>query len=353
MKNIIIPPRLQEDDQVAVIAPSSPVKSSKLKKAADSITALGLIPVIYPSCSYSDDLYDIDKIAEQKTAEENSAEIPADVENEHIEQNEQLYRIKPPDHLYTGSPNRPYLSAPDIVRANDINNAFSDDNIKGIFCVRGGYGSLRLAELIDYDIVHNNPKPFIGLSDISFLQLAFLKKSSLATFHAPMPSASYIEHNDEFTMESLKKSLLKDDYTTVINCRTVRSKNAAGHIIASNLTMLYTLLGTPFEPDTSGCILFLEDINEPLYKIDRMLTALRLAGKFEACSAIVFGYFTGCCKTPADELILSSLMEETAEAADCAALSGLPFGHDFPCITLPTGGFAEISGNTVKITKQI
>lgn len=348
MKNIIIPPCLHENDHVAIIAPSSPVKSSKLKKAADSVTALGLIPVIYPSCSYSDDLYDIDKATEHNSAEEISVR---DSENEQIEQAECPLRIKANRHLYNGNPNRPYLSAPDIIRANDINNAFSDNDIKGIFCVRGGYGSLRLAELIDYDIVRNNPKPFIGLSDISFLQLAFLKQTSLATFHAPMPSASYLEHNDKFTMESLKKSLLKEDYTTVINCHTIRSKNTSGCIVASNLTMLYTLLGTPFEPDTAGCILFLEDINEPLYKIDRMLTSLRLAKKFETCAAIVFGYFTGCCKTPADELILASLMEETAEAAGCAALSGFPFGHDFPCITLPTGGFAEISGNTVKITK--
>ena len=296
MKNLIFPPPLIPGDRAALAAPASPVSPDALDIAVRSLKAIGLDPVVMPGCRE----------------------------------------------------NRGYLSGTDEQRAKDINDAFRSDDIKGIFCIRGGYGSMRILRLLDYEMISKHPKVFAGFSDITAIHTALNEICRFVTFHAPMPAADY-QTFDNFTLDSLKKHIFRTPVCSPLHdppgtyVKILHPGKACGQITGGNLSMMAALLGTPFEPDTRGRIVFLEDVNEPLYKIDRMLTSLSLAGKFDGCAGIVLGSFENCppdCERAHGPCALAELFCDALLPFDVPVISNLRFGHTYPQLTFASGAAA-------------
>ena len=203
MAPMIKPKHLKPGDRIALIAPSSPVDENKLMLAVDSVKFLGFVPVLYPSATM----------------------------------------------LYG------YLSGPDEVRADDVNNAFSDPGVDGIFCIRGGYGVTRILDRIDFKMIARNPKLFLGYSDITGLHIALNQLSNLVTLHAPMPSRGF--HTlDPLTLQCLTDNLFSNvptgltPYIEEEQIEIIRPGTATGPIVGGNLSLLTATLGSPYEIDT-------------------------------------------------------------------------------------------------------
>lgn len=216
-----------------------------------------------------------------------------------------------------------YLAASDEVRARDLTDAFLDDGIDAIFCTRGGYGCMRLLPLLDYGSIAAHPKPLIGLSDITALHLALYHRSGLRTLHAPMPFR--YPALPETAMRRLKAVLNGRDgacYTREDGIFPIHGGRVTAPMIGGNLTLVASLLASDYCPDFSGHVLFLEEVGEEEYRIDRLLTTLSLAGVFDAVCGVVFGGFTDC---GSEEKIRRILAERIPE--HLPTLGGFSAGH--------------------------
>ena len=243
-----------------------------------------------------------------------------------------------------------YLSGPDDIRACDINAMFTDDTIDGIFCIRGGYGTPRLLEMLDYDAIRGNPKPFLGYSDITGLHAALLTHCALQTFHGPMPAYDWIheEAYDPRTMQHMRRMLMSPIDGVIENfegfpTQCITPGRAEGRLVGGNLTLLSGLCGTPWMPDVRGAIIFLEDIGEKTYRLDHMLAQLRSVGVFNQCAGVVLGQFTDC---PVEHerfgLDLSAVVNDLIVPAGKPVLMGLQAGHCKPTLTLPLGAWCSM-----------
>lgn len=290
---MILPEPLSIGDKVAITAPSSPVSDEKLEMSIESIKFLGLDPVVMPSCYMS----------------------------------------------------HGYLAGPDKQRADDIHTAFSRNDIKGIFCLRGGYGTTRLLPMLDFEMIRNNPKVFIGYSDISSLHFNINQKSGLVTYHGPMPTTDYRVH-EGFTNDSLKTCLFAPERLQTIEnppgekIHVLNPGYAKGTLVGGNLSLMAGTLGSPYEVDTKGKILFIEDVDEMSFRLDKMLTALSLAGKFKDCEGILLGTFERCEEAGTTSLTLLEIFEEVVVPWNKPTILNLRAGHIYPQSTLPMG--AEI-----------
>lgn len=315
MKKLFYPRPLQPGDTVALTAPSSPVPAPNLEAAVKSVELLGLHPLVMPSC------------------------------REH----------------------HGYMAGTDAQRAADLNEAFSRTDIAGIFCLRGGFGAMRLLPLLDFDMIRQNPKPLIGYSDITALHTAVNKQCGFITFHGPMPNTDYTRL-DDFTLDALKAQLFHPEHVhelknpqgeelQILNADNPKSISAGapavtGRLTGGNLSLVAGTLGSPWEIDTRDAILFLEDVGERPYRLDRNFTALALAGKFKECSGIILGTFTDCDEPPHDDpadsgiiadhtLTLQEIISEVVLPYKKPTLLNYRAGHMYPQSTLPMG--AEIS----------
>ncbi|MGL6105870.1 S66 peptidase family protein [Romboutsia sp.] len=239
-----------------------------------------------------------------------------------------------------------YLSSEDKVRAKDIEYMFLDKDIDGIICIRGGYGTPRILELIDYNIIKQNPKIFIGFSDITALHIAFNQKCDLVTFHGIMAGSSY--KWDDFSYESLINAINLKDTLEIKNpknekIKTIVKGKCEGKLIGGNLSLIITTMGTPFEIDTKGKILFIEEVGESIYRIDRMLTQLALGGKFTDCEGIIFGDFSKCHKDNEDDFELGELLKDRVEQFNKPCIYNLKSGHCLPMISLPLGANCKLN----------
>ena len=241
----------------------------------------------------------------------------------------------------------------DEVRANDINKMFRDKNIKAILTVRGGYGSIRLLDLIDFEAIKKNPKIFVGYSDITTLLLAINQKTGLVTFHGPM-SSNY-KNFDEITKKSFfdtvmnnKSSYELSDYSNAA-LRVIREGKASGEIVGGNLSLIIASLGTEYEIDTKGKILFIEEVGEYTYRIDRMFQQLKLAGKFDDASGIILGDFNKANKEAPEDMSLEDIFDDSFGKLKKPVISGFSSGHVRPLITLPIGARAKIDTSVNKI----
>ena len=314
MNKLFYPRPLQPGDTVALTAPSSPVPAVNLKAAIKSVKCLGLDPVVMPSC------------------------------REH--------------HGY----------------------------MAGTFCLRGGFGAMRLLPLLDFDMIRQNPKPLIGYSDITALHTSINKLCGFITFHGPMPNTDY-SRLDDFTLDSLRSQLFRPQeicelqnppgqelqvlYPTGSGTTLSDTPNVpyapgisgaphapkgnpmvTGRLTGGNLSLVAGTLGSAWETDTKNTILFLEDVGERPYRLDRNLTALALAGKFRDCAGIILGTFTDCEEPPHDDpsdsgviadstLTLQQIIEEVILPYKKPTLLNYRAGHMYPQSTLPMG--AEIS----------
>ena len=317
MKSLIYPRPLRAGGKVALTAPSSPVPAKNLEAAVASIEFMGLIPVVMDSC-----------------------------------------------HLHHG-----YMAGTDAQRAADLNRAFADPDICGIFCLRGGYGASRLLPLLDFGMIRRNCKTFIGYSDITALHTAISRLCGFVTFHGPMPNTDY-RRLDSFTLDSLKTALFgpydqmslknpEDEDMVMMNGGT-----AEGILTGGNLSLLASTLGSPYEIHTKGRILFIEDVGERPYRLDKSLNALALAGKFRDCSGIILGTFAECDEPDHDtippgtviassSLSFTEIIEEVVLPWKKPTLFNFRAGHIYPQSTLPMGGLIRMELDAVSSAAEL
>lgn len=251
-----------------------------------------------------------------------------------------------------------YLSGTDEIRAQDINEMFADDEVNAIICLRGGYGAMRILDRLDYELIAKHPKVFMGFSDITALHIAFLEKCGLVTFHGPMAAANWAgKPLDEFSLQSMYKALMRAEPVGDLNNppeypkKMVNPGVAEGQLVGGNLMLIASSLGTPWEIDTKGRILFIEEVGERTYCVDRMLTQLRLAGKFEDCAGVVFGDFADCpIEYPAFGLTLEEIIRDVVAPCGKPVFTGLRCGHCSPKLTLPFGVRCRMDADQCSLT---
>ena len=226
-----------------------------------------------------------------------------------------------------------YLAGSDAHRAGMINRLFADDTIDAILCARGGFGSVRTLSLLDYEAIRENPKIFAGFSDISALLTTLYAKCGFVTFHAPV--LTMLGNAADRTRDALLYAFLSDIPLEVQpeDGRVIKQGSASGPVIGGNLTTLCHLLGTPFEPTLKGHILVIEDKGEEGYRIDRMLTQMKLANCFEGLAGVVLGSFEDC---GALEVIIG-IVADIFREFDIPILAGFDIGHGKTNITIPIG----------------
>lgn len=257
---------------------------------------------------------------------------------------------------------RGFLAGTDEERVADLHDMFADRSVSAIFSLQGGYGTPRLLDRLDYDLIRRNPKILLGFSDITGLHLAISKKSGLVTFHGPNMLGSLPPR----TLESLKKALFvaepigevtnpeeADPLNVEFPLRTVAPGVARGRMTGGNLTLITHTMGTPYEIETKDRILLLEDTGEAPYRIDRMLVQLRLAGKLQSAAGIVFGTCTDCAPSRSSfeiSLSLSDVLQELLGSLGKPVLAGILFGHTKEKAIIPIGVEAELDAGSKKLT---
>jgi muramoyltetrapeptide carboxypeptidase len=289
----IKPARLQKGDEIAIIAPAGPVTVDEIQPAVDILVQEG-------------------------------------------------YRVKKASHLFA---RQGYLAGNDEARLADLHSVFNNDNIKALLCARGGYGTLRFLDKIDYDRIKKNPKIILGYSDITALLMAIHKMTGLVTFHGPVVR----------DLSGIGGRGIKDFFDTVSSQRKLKfdlsggtvlaEGKAKGPLLGGNLSLLSHLIGTPFIPPMKGVILFMEEKGESLYRIDRMLTHLRLGGILKDLSGMIIGDFIDC----GDMEDIHGLLTDIMAGIDIPVFSGLPVGHGDKNMTIPVGLQAELDTGSMKL----
>lgn len=306
------PPRLRAGDTVGLIEPAGFTDDAfDLKLVEESIRAMGLVP-------------------------------------------------KPAPHLQA---RYGYLAGRDRERAADVNAMYADRSVRAVFAVRGGWGCARILPHLDYAAIRANPKLLIGFSDITALHMAFARHASFTTIHGPNAGSAWGKLSwDSFralafegrtptyrTPPALEDRLVQRAGRT----RTFRPGKATGRLLGGNLTVLSALVGTPYLPDFTGAILFLEDVEEAEYRIDRMLTQLSLAGILGRVAGVVFGQCTNCRASGPSYggFTLSQVLQQHLEPLGVPAFQGALFGHVADQFSLPVGVRAEIDAEagTIRI----
>ena len=252
-----------------------------------------------------------------------------------------------------------YLGGSVAERLADLHELFADSEVKAVFCIRGGYGSGQLLDKLDYGLIRKNPKVFLGYSDITALHLAIQKETGLVTFHGPVVVSGFTDYTRKHFRAALFDTRPLGRLTNPADTnplrpshvlRTVRPGRGRGRLAGGNLSLISTLMGTPWEIDTRGRILFLEDVGEQPYEIDRMLTQLRLAGKLDAAAGIIFGECSDCRPREFQPSFESSFsIGEVVDAilgtVKVPVLSGLTIGHTDDQLTLPLGVEATLDAD--------
>lgn len=246
------------------------------------------------------------------------------------------FRVRVSDKLFA---NCRYMAGTDVERAREIEKFFADDEVDGIICARGGYGAIRLIDKINYDIVRANPKVFCGFSDVTALSAMFLKHAGLVTYSAPMINGDFGNDISDFTWENFKHAVMSDESLVF---EGEGQGCAKGISFGGNLATLVSLCGVDFMPD-EDFILFIEDLNEPAYKIDRMVTQLRNIEDFRNnLKGVVLGEFSDCDHP--------EYLDEIFTEFDVPTVKGLKITHCHDKITVPIGVPARIENGKFYLT---
>ncbi len=298
------PNLLQKGDTVALLGPASPLNTkAEVTRCIKKIESFGLKVKVYPSATKKHD----------------------------------------------------YLAGTDKQRAADINRATATKSIKGIFCIRGGYGSSRLLKLIDWKAVKEAKKPFVGFSDITSIYGAMHQKANLIGMHAPTPA--YLTKKDgdagkdsyaaleQFLFEGFKGISYRELCGNYFKPRTINKGNVSGTLIGGNLSLVAGLCGTPYFPMPRQPILFIEEVYEKPYKVDRYLTQMENAGLLEKMKGIVLGEFTHCDPSAPDKNDVMTVLKDCLKGYKVPMISGLPVGHCAPSFPLPLGASVELDAN--------
>lgn len=304
---MIYPPAPQPGDLVALVCPSSPLMEGKsIEEIAQAVEALG-------------------------------------------------FRVRLGDSCRSGT-DRGYAAAPAAVKARDINRAFADPAVKAVWCVRGGSTAWQLLPLLDYARIAQNPKPFIGFSDVTTLHLAINRRCGLATFHGP--TANRIPDwtgADDFSRRSLWRMLSMESALTVENppgepIRTLCPGRAAGELTGGNLSLVSISLGTPWQVEAKGRILYLEDVGEAVYSLDRMLSQLQYAGILDDAAGLVFGAFSNCRNAYRASYGPEDMLREFFTGWRKPVLYNVRSAHCSPMVTLPLGAMCAVDGDAGTMT---
>jgi len=293
---------LRPGDLVAVVAPSSPVDPSRLKRGLRAIRRMGLGVLEAP-------------------------------------------------HLYD---RWGYLAGRDKDRAGALQEMFLRDEVKGIFCARGGYGAGRILPYLDFTLIRQHPKVFVGSSDVTVLHLALTQRAGLMTFHGPMVELDLTRRNNPLTHRSLRALLLEGKVFegTITGRFLSRRGPITGELTGGNLSLVTFSLGTPFAIETKGKVLFLEEVNEEPYRIDRMLTHLKLAGKLKGVKGIVFGpMVAGKPRARRASVSVSDVLARFAGEEDIPCFATFPSGHGRENVVLPMGGWITLEGRGARSAK--
>ena len=233
-----------------------------------------------------------------------------------------------------------YFAGSDAVRLADLNAALLDPRIDAVWCLRGGYGIMRLLDGIDYDALRHRPKAMLGFSDITALHAAVGVRCGLAAFHAPVARNPL----SDFSRDSLERAVTRgaDPCGVAPGARPLRGGRVAGRLVGGNLALLAALAGTPYAPDFTDAIVVVEDVNEAVYRVDRMLRQLLLSGALSGCRAIVAGAFTEVPPSEDGTRTMDDVVGEIAEILEVPCLAGVPVGHIDDQWTLPLGAAAEL-----------
>jgi muramoyltetrapeptide carboxypeptidase len=292
------PPRLKKGQAIGIVAPAGPVTPSEIQPGIDLLESFG-------------------------------------------------YKVISSPHLYH---RQGHVAGDDDTRLKDLHSMLDDGDVKAIFCARGGYGTLRLLEKINFDLIRKNPKIIMGYSDITALLLAIYKKTGLVTFHGTVVKELSKNKNRNlesfFDLVSSDKSL-KLDLTKGIALKPGKAK---GTLLGGNLSLICHLVGTPFMPSLKKSILFIEEKEEPLYRIDRMMTHLRLSGRLKDLAGLIAGTFKGCD----DISSINEVLMDAVSDLNIPMVSGLPVGHGPENISLPLGVQTSLDaeGMTLSITES-
>ncbi|MCF8111046.1 MAG: LD-carboxypeptidase [Desulfobacteraceae bacterium] len=288
------PEPLRQGDRIGMVAPASPFDINRFYRGIEVVRRMGFEPV------YTD-------------------------------------RIFHKNGYFAGSPKE---------RAREINDFFASPDIRALWAVRGGYGSLRLLPEIDYGIISKTPKIFIGSSDITALLVTLHSRCAMPVFHGPVVAS--LADTDTDTIEGLARAV--GDFHPLeiraLNGRVIREGRAEGPVLGGNLATLCHLLATPYAPDFTGCILFVEDIGEKPYRIDRMLTQMKLAGCFDGVAGIAAGSFKNCGPPEEVERVFADLFS----ASPFPVVAGFPAGHGIPNMTLPFGISATLDSGSLTLS---
>lgn len=255
-----------------------------------------------------------------------------------------------------------YLAGRDEERVQDLHEMFKNPEIDWIIAARGGYGCTRILPMLDYDLIAKHPKVLMGYSDITALLFAIYEKTGLIGFHGPVGISNF----NDFSIDYMKKVLYSPDEGVVLRSKkqqfdgqeipfTVRSGKARGRLVGGNLSLATALIGTPYDVDYSGKIVFLEEVGEEPYRIDRMLTQMIEAGKFKNAKGIVLGKFWNCeikKEKPEFEnsLTLTEVIYDRLFKLGIPVFYGASFGHINNKFTLPFGVKAELDATEKTIT---
>lgn len=288
-----VPPLLLPGSRVALVAPAGPLRNeSDLQLACDNARAMGWEPVV----------------------------------GEHV-----LARVG-------------YLAGDDDRRLADLNRLAADRSIDGIWCIRGGYGAMRLLDRIDYSSWFRRPKALIGYSDITALHCALSTRADLVSYHGPTARA----HLTEFSRASLRAAVVDGTEPCGVanGATTLRCGRARGRLIVGNLALLTALCGTRYAPSYAGAILVVEDVNESVYRVDRMLTQLRLSGALRLVAGIAFGQFTEIPEDPENQTrSMNDVLAEFAQGGSVPCIANVPVGHVSDQWTVPFGAIAELDAD--------
>ncbi len=309
-KKLIKPKRLIKGDTVGLIAPSSGLSPEEFDKAVQNISDLGFNPKI-------------GKYARVRNG---------------------------------------FLAGTDKERLEDLHWAFTDSSIKAVWCARGGYGASRILPAIDYNLIRKNPKIFVGYSDITAPHQAIFQNTGLVTFHGPGGSSNYSDYTKNHVLNLLMNPSAtykielseynKTQTSNLFKTEVIADGKATGELIGGNLSLVSALAGTPFAlKNLKGKILFLEDVNEQPYRIDRMLTQIRQSVNLHQLSGIALGIFEGCNpRNPATSQSLIEVLKDRLGDLDIPVIYGLSFGHIRDQFTLPLGIKAELDTENALLT---
>lgn len=254
-----------------------------------------------------------------------------------------------------------YLAGTDEERVNELNEAIRNPEVKAIFAIRGGFGLTRILDRIDYDSLRKSPKVVVGYSDLTALHLAIARKTQLVTFHGPMPMSNLWQGDTpkyKYANDAFRRVIFAESYSdrTVgfaiplpagMSIKALVGGKATGRLVGGNLSLVCATLGTPYAIEPKDSILFLEDVNEAPYRVDRMLSQLRLAGILHAVSGVVIGDFSS--KDAEEKRAIDRVLREYFGPLRVPVLINFPIGHVPENATIPHGALAEVDSEKLSL----